>query len=32
MTNLLINIKIELNSHQQVYDDWIKIIVLDWLN
>ena len=32
MTNLLINIKIERNSHQQIYDAWIKIIVLDWLN
>ena len=24
MANLLINLKIQLNSHQQEYDDWIK--------
>ena len=32
MINTLINLLIELNKHQQEYDDWIKIIVLHRLN
>ena len=32
LTNCLINFKIELNKHQQVYDEWIIIIALLWLH